>query len=263
MTQKTYRFALGLEYSGSHYYGWQYQLHVQSIQRCLEEAVSRVADHPVTTVVAGRTDKGVHALGQVVHFETTSVRETFSWVRGCNRYLPQDIQVCWAREVPPSFDARRSALARRYCYVILRRSVRSPILRQATAWIFCPLDIKAMREAASYLQGTHDFSAFRDSECQAKNPVRIIEAIEWVERGAYWILDVTANAFLHHMVRNIVGTLLWIGQGKYPPFWIKNLLAAKERRLAGKTADPEGLYLVSVRYPSEYGIPCHPEPWFF
>lgn len=258
------RIALGVEYDGSRYFGWQRQLNNPSIQECLENAISKVADQPVTVFCAGRTDTGVHASNQVVHFETSAIRTPIAWIRGVNSYLPLDIRVCWQHDVPNDFDARKSALSRRYCYVMVNRAVSPGIMRHGVTWVLPPLNVQAMQKAADYLLGKHDFSSFRGAHCQAKTATRTILAIKIHSMGDNIILDITANAFLYHMVRNIVGTLMMVGQGKCEESWVRDVLTAKDRRLAGHTAPPSGLYLVDVRYPSHFNLPDPLRmPWFF
>lgn len=257
------RIALGVEYDGSRYFGWQRQANNPSVQENLEIALGKVADHPVVIFCAGRTDTGVHASNQVIHFETEATREPIAWVRGVNSYLPPDIRVCWMKVVPNDFDARKSALSRRYCYVMVNRDVSPGIMRHGVTWVYQTLDIVAMQSAAQHLLGKHDFSSFRGAHCQANTPIRTITAIKISAVGDNIILDITANAFLYHMVRNIVGSLMLVGQGKNDESWIKDVLAAKDRRLAGHTAPPQGLYLVDVRYPNLFQLPAPRMPWFF
>lgn len=257
------RIALGIEYDGTNYYGWQRQRHHLSVQSTLELAISKVADHPITTACAGRTDAKVHAWEQVVHFDTHALRDHNAWLKGINTNLPRDIRVKWSCDVPLVFDARKSALYRRYVYVILNESISSSILRHAVTWIYYNLDIAKMQEAANYLLGTHDFSAFRGAHCQAKTPIRTISNVQFTRYREKIIFDITANAFLHHMVRNIVGTLLLVGQGKFSPEWISNVLSSRDRREAGAMAPPQGLYLLNVAYPEHFNLPTlSNQPWF-
>lgn len=257
------RYALGVEYDGTQYHGWQKQKAAGSVQTSLERAISKVAAHPIATVCAGRTDAGVHALHQVVHFDTTAIRSDHAWLLGINRYLPADVAVKWIKAVPTHFHARFSATARRYGYVIQNTYMRSGVLRHCSTWVHKPLDIEAMRQAAQYLKGTHDFSSFRAQECQAKTAERTIERLELVQNQSLLVLDIKANAFLHHMVRNIVGTLLMVGEGKQPASWVQEVLAAKDRRIAAMTTPPTGLHLIGVDYPAEFALPCRPEfIWF-
>lgn len=258
------RIALGIEYDGSRYFGWQRQQNRSSVQGSLEIALGKVADHSVITFCAGRTDAGVHASNQVIHFDTQAVRAPVAWVRGVNSYLPPDIRVCWMQPVSSDFDARKSALSRRYCYIIVNRAVSPGILHHGVTWVLPSLDVAAMQSASQYLLGKHDFSSFRGANCQAKTPIRTISALQIHSAGDNIILDITANAFLYHMVRNIVGSLMMVGLGKCQEVWIKEVLAAKDRRLAGHTASPQGLYLVDVRYPASFGLTNPMKmPWFF
>ncbi|GAA6185182.1 tRNA pseudouridine(38-40) synthase TruA [Aliiglaciecola sp. 2_MG-2023] len=262
--QQTNRIALGIEYDGSNYYGWQRQSQVTSVQLHLEKALSKVANHPVAVLCAGRTDAGVHATGQVVHFETPAFRPERSWTLGVNTHLPKDIAVKWAKQVSPDFHARFSAVGRRYRYIIYNNPFRPAILAGGLTHMYTELDHQKMHEAAQCLVGEHDFSAFRASLCQANSPVRRLEHIQVTRRGQYIMIDVQANAFLHHMVRNITGSLAVIGSGEQPVEWMKKLLDQKDRAKAGATAKPNGLYLVDVLYPEHFGIPEIPlGPAFF
>lgn len=249
------RFALGLEYDGSGFAGWQSQRHARGVQSVLEAALSAVADHPVTVHAAGRTDAGVHAAIQVVHFDTTAVRTERGWTLGANTHLPEAVCALWARAVPERFHARYSALARIYRYVILNRLSRAALLHHRVCWVRYALDHERMHAAAQALVGEHDFSSFRDAECQSRTPVRRLGAIT-VERAADVItITVTANAFLHHMVRNIAGVLIAIGRGQRPVEWCADVLAARQRTQAGVTAVPDGLYFAGVRYPAQLQLP--------
>lgn len=251
------RIALGVEYKGARYRGFQRQRDgVPSIQAELEKALSKVAGgHPVALSCAGRTDALVHACAQVVHFDTPVKRSMHSWVMGANMNLPGDISVTWAQEMPPHFDARFSAMARRYRYVIYNDQIRPAHLAEEVTWNHRPLDIERMREASRYFVGTHDFSAFRARQCQAKSPIKTIHHMELLEFGRLIILDVRANAFLHHMVRNFAGVLMTIGAGERPVEWAKEVLDSRIRRTGGVTAHPYGLYLVEVDYPDEFVLP--------
>jgi tRNA pseudouridine38-40 synthase len=272
------RIVLGVQYDGGPWQGWQTQRHGQTVQDTLEVALQRFALTPLEAVCAGRTDSGVHALEQVVHFDTTVIRSEASWVRGVNAFLPSSIAVRWACEVPliPSrqmadspyaredgFHARFSAVARTYHYLLYNHPVRSPLLTGRAGWVFRPLDLQRMRDAAQYLVGTHDFSAFRSIECQAKSPVRSMHSLDIVQSGDMFILTLRANAFLHHMVRNIVGTLIAVGQGKQAPEWIVDLLAQRDRSKAAPTFMADGLYLARVDYPAEWQLPqqAAPDGW--
>ena len=249
------RIAFGIEYDGSSYSGWQTQAHARSVQAELESALSRVADHPVEITAAGRTDAGVHALSQVAHFDSTAARPTQAWVLGCTALTPPDITVLWAQPVPGDFHARFSALSRTYAYRILNRPMRPALDRLRVCWRRRPLDADRMHEAAQLLLGEHDFSSFRASECQSRTPVRNLSGIEVARTGEMVEILVRANAFLHHMVRNIAGSLLAVGCGDRPVEWIAEVLAARDRTLAGVTAPAAGLYFAGVEYPPGFGLP--------
>lgn len=255
------RLAIGLEYDGTRLAGWQRQEHAATIQSAVEEAVSRVADQPVECVAAGRTDAGVHATGQVAHFDTTATRELRAWALGVNSNLPPDVSVSWAREVTEGFHARYSAVARTYHYLILNRPARSALWRARAWWVRAPLDVAAMQAAAPFLLGEHDFSAFRAAQCQARSPMRDLQHLEVRRSGPFILVSCRANAFLHHMVRNIVGSLACIGRGEERPEWLKAVLEGRDRRAAGMTAEAGGLYLARVHYPAALGIP-EPEPFW-
>lgn len=249
------RVALGIEYDGSDFSGWQYQPHAPSVQEHVERALAAVANEPIQIVCAGRTDAGVHAYGQVVHFDTNVERRERSWVLGANTHLPKSINVNWARLASEDFHARFSAVARSYRYVILNRWVRSAVHAGRATWVHQPLDADAMHQAAQHLLGEHDFSSYRALACQAKSPVRTIERIR-VQRDNEWIaLEVTANAFLHHMVRNIAGVLITIGKGERETTWAHEVLEHRDRALGGITAPPDGLYFLGPRYPERFEIP--------
>lgn len=255
------RIALGVEYDGSQFSGWQSQLgDVRTVQTCVENAVSKVANHPVKIICAGRTDTGVHALGQVVHFDSESVRTDRSWVLGSNINLPDDISILWAQQVSPDFHARFQGQARHYRYIILNRMVRPAVGRQGVTAVRKPLNIESMQKGASYLIGEHDFTSFRALACQAKHPIRTMHRLDVTRRGDFVQIDVVANAFLHHMVRNIAGVLIDVGVGKQKPEWVKQILELRDRAKGGVTAPPFGLYLVSVEYPERFGIPVVNEP---
>ncbi|WP_048441170.1 tRNA pseudouridine(38-40) synthase TruA [Caenimonas sp. SL110] len=249
------RLALGISYNGQAYQGWQSQLSGLTVQDKLEKALGQFAVQRISTVCAGRTDAGVHGLMQVVHFDTEIERDEFSWIRGTNRFLPHDIAVQWARPVPDAFHCRASALSRRYAYVVLESPVRPSIDSGRTGWVYRPLDEAAMREAAAILMGEHDFTSFRASACQALSPVKTMKRIDISRRGAYWRFDFEANAFLHHMIRNIMGCLLQIGQGMQPPGWMAQVLAARDRDAAAPTFSPDGLYFLGPVYAPEWGLP--------
>jgi len=251
-----FRIALGVEYKGSRYRGWQRQADgVPSVQQTLEEALSKVADSPVTLLCAGRTDAGVHACGQVVHFDTQVVRSMKAWTMGANINLPHDISVAWAKEMPANFHARFKAIARRYRYVIYNDQIRPAHMGQEVTWNHRPLDVERMALAAEYLVGTHDFSAFRAGQCQAKSPIKNIHHLRVTRHGKMIVLDIRASAFLHHMVRNIAGVLMTIGAGERPVEWAREVLESRERRTGGVTAHPFGLYLVQVEYHDEFALP--------
>lgn len=257
------RIALGIEYDGSAFYGWQRQREVNSVQQELETALSAVANQPVELFCAGRTDAGVHATGQVVHFDTDAIRDDKAWVMGTNSRLPDAIAVRWAKVVPDDFHARFSATARRYRYIIYNHKYRPAILRSGLSHYHQQLNIELMQQAAPFLLGEQDFSSFRAVQCQSKTPFRNVHHLRIERRGDYIVLDIKANAFLHHMVRNITGSLLEVGMQNRPPQWISELLAAKDRNLAGATAKPGGLYLVDVEYPAHFALPkAAPGPLF-
>jgi tRNA pseudouridine38-40 synthase len=249
------RLAAIVEYDGSEFSGWQRQDRDRSVQQCVEEALSKIANEPVRVVVAGRTDAGVHALAQVIHFDTGAARSDLSWVRGANTHLPPDAALLWAGPVTEDFHARFSATGRRYRYVILNRSVRTTTLRKRVSWDYRPLDVTRMQAGAQHLIGTHDFNSFRASECQAKSPVRELRALDVVRDGDFVCIDAYANAFLHHMVRNIAGVLMQIGCGEREPRWAQQVLEARNRAAGGVTAPPDGLYLSSVEYPAQFKLP--------
>ena len=249
------RIALGIEYDGTRYCGWQYQDHSPSVQEKVEYALSQVAAHPVRVSCAGRTDTGVHALGQVVHFDTDSLRPAHAWVLGGNANLPADITLLWSTPVSREFHARYSATRRQYRYVIFNRALRPAILARRVSWEYRPLNIESMRDAASYLIGEHDFSAYRALACQAKSPIRTLHRLDISRQGEMVILDLEANGFLHHMVRNIAGVLMKIGAGEAPPSWAREVLELRDRTQGGVTASPDGLYFVTAYYPEEFAIP--------
>lgn len=252
------RIILGIEYNGNGYCGWQSQAHASSVQHVLELALGKIAAHPVTVLCAGRTDAGVHALEQVVHFDTHAERPLDAWRLGGNSHLPNDVRILWARHALDGFHARYSAIARYYRYIISNRPVKSALAYQQTAWCHAPLDAEKMHQAAQHLLGEHDFSSFRAQSCQSKSPNRLMHFIDVHRQSDQVIIDLSANAFLHHMVRNIAGVLMDIGTGKQPTDWTKTLLAVKDRTQAAKTAPPEGLYLAGVYYPEHYGLAKHP-----
>jgi tRNA pseudouridine38-40 synthase len=249
------RWALGVSYRGTAYKGWQSQPDGDTVQDHLERALSTFADARVSTVCAGRTDAAVHALNQVVHFDAPVRREAFSWVRGTNRYLPPDIAVQWSAPVPADFHARFAARGRRYRYVLLRSPVRPSLETGLVGWAFDPLELESMRAAARHLIGEHDFSSFRSSECQAKSPIKTLRSLAIEQRGAYWHFQFDASAFLHHMVRNIMGCLLAVGSGRREPAWLLQVLAARDRDAAAPTFAAEGLYFVGPYYDAALQLP--------
>ncbi len=257
--QHPQRIALCVRYDGSNYYGWQRQEGLDTIQAQLEKALSLVANHPVTVVGAGRTDAGVHATGQIVHFDTDAVRSEHAWVFGANTHLPRDISVMWVRPVSLDFHARYSALSRRYRYIIYNHEIRPAVLAKAVSWYYRGLEVELIQQSVPYLIGEHDFSAFRGAGCQSNTPIREVFNIEIVRQQKIVTIDVEANAFLLHMVRNIVGVLMTVGSGVRPPKWVKEVLESRDRRRAAMTASPHGLYFVEVNYSAEFDLPKAPE----
>ena len=251
------RLALGVAYRGQAYHGWQSQPDGRTVQDAVERALSTFAAEAVTTVCAGRTDAGVHALNQVVHLDTELQREPFSWVRGTNCYLPQDVALQWCQSVTSDFHARNSARGRRYRFVVLESAVRPALEQGLVGWVFRPLDGAAMRQAAVHLTGEHDFSSFRAAGCQSPTPVKTLRSIEITRRGAYWRFDFEANAFLQHMVRNLLGCLVAVGNGSQHPAWVAEALAARDRDAAAPTFPPQGLYFVGPYYDEAWRIPAH------
>lgn len=250
------KWAACIQYTGTHYRGWQRQPDCpHSVQQRVEEALSFVANRPIQVVCAGRTDAGVHATAQIVHFETECVRAARAWVLGANTQLPADISIQWARPVVSSFHARFAATARRYVYLIYNHQQRPGVLAPYVTWHLQSLDVRKMQQAAAYLVGEHDFSALRSSQCQAKHAVRHLQAFHIQRHGHMILCEVQANAFLHHMVRNIIGLLLAVGSGKRPAVWAQEVLASKDRRCAGVTAPANGLYLQAVAYPKCFQLP--------
>lgn len=252
------RIALGIEYDGSKYYGWQRQNEVRSVQEKLEKALSQVANEPINVHCAGRTDAGVHATGQVVHFETRAVRKDAAWTLGVNANLPGDIAVRWVKPVADDFHARFSATARRYRYVIYNHRLRPAVLQQGVTHYHLPLDADRMQRAAQSLIGENDFTSFRAVQCQSRTPWRNVLHITVTRFGAYVVVEIKANAFVHHMVRNIVGSLMEVGCGHQDETWMAHLLSVKDRTKAAATAKAEGLYLVSVDYPERFALPQPP-----
>lgn len=253
MTLKKY--ALGIEYIGTRFCGWQSQTGMRCVQSEVENSLSRIADETVKVVCAGRTDTGVHALGQVVHFETNALRTERGWLLGANTSLPIDISISWVKQVPIDFHARFSALSRTYEYKIHNRLARSAILHERSTWIYHPLDLLRMQNAAKLLIGEQDFSAFRSAKCEANHAARNIQSIGIDRVNDHLVFHITANAFLHHMVRNIVGSLVMIGKGEKSQQWLKDVINSGDRKLAGPTAPASGLYFHSVTYPVEYSLP--------
>jgi tRNA pseudouridine38-40 synthase len=249
------RIALGVEYAGCHYYGWQRQDIIPTVQETLESALSEIANEEIHVVCAGRTDTGVHALQQVVHFDTDVQRELKAWQLGTNTKLPKDIAVTWVLEVDDDFHARFSAQSRTYQYLILNRRARPAVYNGLVTWEYQNLDYDRMKQASLCLVGEHDFTSFRAAACQAKSPIRTIHKLDIDKFGDWYLITISANAFLHHMVRNIAGVLMAIGKGKKEINWINEVLEAKDRKLAGVTAPPHGLYLVDIKYPEQYIIP--------
>ncbi|RPH65054.1 MAG: tRNA pseudouridine(38-40) synthase TruA [Burkholderiales bacterium] len=249
------RYALTLAYDGSRFPGWQTQPGGVAAQDALERALGAIAGHAVETVCAGRTDAGVHALRQVVHFDSDASRPTQAWLRGVNSHLPEGLAVRSATPVPDDFHARYGAMRRRYRYLLYRSPVRHPLLARRAGWTFRDPDVSRMREAAATLVGEHDFSAFRSSECQAASPVRRLEELSLRERGPFVVFTFTGNAFLHHMIRNLMGALVAVGEGRHAPAWIGQVLAGRDRRRSAATFAPDGLYFDGVQYDARFGVP--------
>ncbi len=260
-SSNTSRIALCIEYQGGSFNGWQAQkaATISTVQETLESAISQVADQAIKVYCAGRTDKGVHASAQIVHFDTTNERPLKAWVKGCNALLPNTIVVRWAKQVDDDFHARFSALSRRYCYLIYNNNIPSALLQGQVSLQHFPLNEKAMHDAAQYLLGERDFSSFRGAGCQSNTAMRNVSFTKVKRAGDFIKIEIKANAFLLHMVRNIVGVLLEVGEGHREPEWVKYLLEQKDRRQAGITAPPEGLYLIDVEYPDKYELA--PAPW--
>ncbi len=248
------RIALGIAYDGRPWQGWQKQPHGETVQDALERALQVFVGAPVNTVCAGRTDTGVHGLNQVVHLDTDVQRTPESWVRGTNAHLPDSISVQWAQVVPVEFHARFSATTRAYTYVILNTRVRHPLWQGRAGWVFQPLNVEAMRNAAHCLLGEHDFSSFRSSQCQAKSPIRTLHQLDITQQGPRIVVHLRANAFLHHMVRNILGALVQVGQGRETEDYVAMVLEARDRTQGAPTFSPDGLYLTDVTYPG-YSLP--------
>jgi tRNA pseudouridine38-40 synthase len=249
------RIALGIEYDGQPFYGWQFQRELPTVEGSLQEALGKVANEPICLFCAGRTDAGVHATGQVVHFDTNAKRHIDAWIWGTNSHLPSAIVVKWARHVDYSFHARFKAMSRRYQYIIYNNPIRQAIWNSRATWHYYPLDVSRMQEAANFLIGEQNFTSFRSSQCGSKSPMRKVMDVIIKRQTDFVIIEIEANAFLHHMVRNIVGVLVKIGTGFREPIWMKEVLDAKNRRVAAETAPPDGLYLTHVRYPEPYAFP--------
>jgi tRNA pseudouridine38-40 synthase len=254
------RIACRVEYDGSAYSGWQSQPHlnVQTVQDQVDRALSAIADTAIRVHCAGRTDTGVHGFSQVIHFDPGVARSAKAWVIGGNSNLPRDIRLHWAVPVADDFHARFSALSRRYRYVIANTRIRPALLRDQVTWHRHPLAVASMNTAAQALLGEQDFSAFRAASCQSRTPMRCVQFVAVMQHNDFVVLDIAANAFLHHMVRNIAGALLAVGDGRKPVCWIAELLAGRDRSLAAETAPASGLYLVDVGYPSQFGLPLAP-----
>ncbi len=249
------KVALGVEYQGARYCGWQSQANGCGIQDCLQSALTKIAEHPVQVVCAGRTDTGVHAIEQVIHFETTATRPLSAWVRGTNANLPNDIATLWASPVEAEFHARFSAKARSYRYILLNRPQRPALASNRVGWYHQELELDAMRRAAQCFVGRRDFSAFRSSECQAKSPIRTLYSFQIERLNDYVIFDLHADGFLHHMVRNLIGSLVYVGSARGDAAWIATLLENRDRRLAAPTFAPDGLYLTRIEYDSAWALP--------
>jgi tRNA pseudouridine38-40 synthase len=249
------RIALGVEYDGAPYCGWQSQTGGCGVQDFVEKAIAQIAEHEIRIHAAGRTDTGVHAMMQVVHFDTEIVRPDTAWVRGVNAFLPDSIRVLWAKTVDDEFHARFSATQRSYQYLLMNSATAPAIKAQQAGWYHLPLDISAMHAGIAYLQGEHDFSAFRASECQAKSPVKNLQVASIKAHGEFIIFNFSANAFLQHQVRNMVGALIYVGNGKNSPELIKTLLEQKDRTLSPPTFSPNGLYLAGVHYDAKFDLP--------
>ena len=257
------RFAASIEYCGLHYSGWQQQDNANSVQQTLQQAISKVADHPVTVIASGRTDRGVHSIGQIVHFDSASDRQEYQWIRGVNTYLPNDISICWVKQVKEDFHARFSTLQRSYRYVIMNRNVSPSYLHGRVTWHWADLKLEPMQRACALLLGKHDFSAFRAAGCQSKNPVKEIRSITINQSGQWFWLDISADGFLYNMVRNIIGVLMPIGEELKSAGWAQQVLHSKDRTLGGMTAPPDGLYFVNAQYDAKYNLPQISEPCRF
>ncbi len=252
------RMALGIEYNGSAYHGWERQQQAITVQSCVEQALSKVANQTIEVICAGRTDAKVHAFNQVIHFDTTAERSIRAWVLGGNAYLPTDISIVWGKRVDSEFHARFSALSRSYRYIILNRMTRPAVFKQLMTWYCHQLDVNRMHKAAQLLLGEHDFTSYRAKACQSKQPIRTIYQLDVTREHDKVIVNITANGFLQHMVRNIVGVLFKIGRSEQAIDWTQDVLSAKDRRCGGITAPPDGLYFTNVAYPEKYQIPQVP-----
>lgn len=253
------KLAIGVSYCGAGLEGWQSQPSGNTVQDHLERAFSQIGGERIALTAAGRTDSGVHASAQVAHFDTSAARPESAWVRGVNALLPAGIAVQWAAPVGDDFHARYSAISRTYRYVLYNRAIRPALFAGRAGWFHLPLDLEKMHEAAKCLVGEHDFSSFRSAECQAKSPVRIVQSVAIRASGAYFLFDVTANAFLHHMVRNVIGCLVYVGKGKHPPTWMAELIVARDRSRAAPTFPAEGLYLSRIQYDARWKLPAFPD----
>lgn len=252
----SFRYALGVEYTGTNYHGWQSQeAGISSIQQQIELALSKIANSPISIICAGRTDARVHATAQIIHFDSPVERDIRAWILGTNTHLPDDIAIQWAQPVSKKFHARFSALERRYRYLIYPNPVKPAVLPRGITWSYKNMDLELMKQGARYLIGEHDFTSYRAVGCQSHSPIRTLKQLDIYSSGQLIVLDVQANAFLHHMVRNIAGVLMAIGSKEKNPSWAKEVLDARDRRQGGVTAPPYGLYLVDVRYPSEFNLP--------
>lgn len=250
------RYALGLEYDGQSFFGWQKQPDLTTVQGCVEHALGVIAGHPIQTVASGRTDTGVHALAQVIHFDTTSLRPDSAWVRGANANLPDAVRILWVKKVPLTFHARFSAMRRQYKYILYNAPVAPAVMHGKVGWFHLPLSLPIMQQAIQHLLGEHDFSAFRAANCQAQSPIRHMHAVSIHQSGCYIVFEFSANAFLYHQVRNMIGALIYVGKGKLTPDQFKELLVSRERRHAPPTFQPDGLYLSAVEYAPDWNLPC-------
>jgi len=265
LSRSTTRYALGIEYAGYNYHGWQSQRDegVATVQETLEAALSQIACHPVNVICAGRTDTGVNGCYQVIHFDAQVERPDLAWVRGTNTKLPDDVAVLWAKPVSGEFHARFSAMERRYRYLIYSAEVKPAILSRGVTWTHKQLNLERMQAGAEHLVGEHDFTSYRAIACQAKSPVKTVKSLEVYQKGQLIVIDICANAFLHHMVRNVAGVLMKIGAGEASTDWSREVLDARDRRMGGVTAPPWGLYFVDVKYPDQFELPVGNQGPFF